>query len=335
MASSRQQNRTSCRLPYLLDSRQQNRTSCRLPYLLDVPLSFYEWTRFDWQRWAPDCIPVALQSSHHDSMISNPSCLQDHDEWLWITLMELELKMHQLQLSMELDEEQLQLSMELDEDAAVPASGAFMELDNVAAAETASDHLQANHHMPPVGTQVAANAGVRPSDHPQPQQQNLAPPPFVPPQNNNARAQQPQQQHQPRSFPEDGPLRNIADLLNCRPSFLLSKKLTSTDTNLSQCRLSVPKRAVRANFRWPIFSEEDIDKFNSKDGLELTAFDQNGEEYAMRFKLWKSCGTYILLGKWKEFLENNKLQGKEEAEVCVWATRHPQTGRIIFFMTVH
>ncbi|KAF3775025.1 hypothetical protein EJ110_NYTH50798 [Nymphaea thermarum] len=121
-----------------------------------------------------------------------------------------------------------------------------------------------------------------------------------------------QQRKQQPVFTKEDLLRKMADLHHCRPYFLFKKRLTISDTNVSQCRLSVPKSAVRANFTRAFFSQEEIDKFGSKNGLEVTAFDQNGEIYAMRFKLWTSCGTYVLLGKWKEFLQNNKLQGTGE-----------------------
>ncbi|KAF3777790.1 putative B3 domain-containing protein [Nymphaea thermarum] len=267
-----------------------------------IPTGYHllEWMFSNGLRWNPDCAPEDIPRRYQDSSADHQQWSSDTPSLLYVT------ESHQ---------------------------GISPELQEKDAGVIVYEHLEENHpqsSVQPVETQVPIIAEAA-SSHPQ-LQLNIFSPQFASQLNNNNDDGAQQRKQQP-VFTEEDLLRKVADLHHCRPYFLFKKRLTISDTNVSQCRLSVPKSAVRANFTRAFFSQEEIDKFGSKNGLEVIAFDQNGEIYAMRFKLWTSCGTYVLLGKWKEFLQNNKLQGTGE-EVRIWAIRDSQTSRIVFLITL-
>ncbi|KAF8009983.1 hypothetical protein BT93_J0842 [Corymbia citriodora subsp. variegata] len=122
---------------------------------------------------------------------------------------------------------------------------------------------------------------------------------------------------QPLRRPNDPPVVQrvimlIKSIGPCRGPF--EKQVTASDLREQQNRLLLQKADVR-EFVLPLLREDD----DPKQGVAVTAFNTEGEEFPMRFKLWCAKG-YVLMSGWKEFVRKNRP--KESDVLQMWAFRN-------------
>lgn len=128
------------------------------------------------------------------------------------------------------------------------------------------------------------------------------------------------------SVPEDFPVGSLRQFVKKCSIKAIEKQLTCTDTKGEHNRLNLVKCLVEELFLPMLKEEEDV-----KRGIPVTTYDENGNEYAMKFVLW-SNKYYVLNGGWKQFCKRRGLQQLEDY-VQVWMFRHSQTDNLCFVIT--
>ncbi|KAK8602256.1 hypothetical protein V6N13_058097 [Hibiscus sabdariffa] len=113
------------------------------------------------------------------------------------------------------------------------------------------------------------------------------------------------------------------DALIGRHTKLFKKKLTETDVNSKQCRLSISKCDLEDNVVPLLKEDENIDH-----GIHVKVYDANGKEYPMVFKRW-SKKLNVLIEGWTEFCTDHGLLAVQDF-VTMLAFRHVQTDDLCF-----
>ncbi|XWS27551.1 hypothetical protein CRYUN_Cryun26dG0125700 [Craigia yunnanensis] len=103
------------------------------------------------------------------------------------------------------------------------------------------------------------------------------------------------------------------------------KRLTETDLNDSQTRLSLNKNHVQESMLPLLKENEDVKK-----GIQVTTYDSEGNKYSMRFVFWTM--KYYVLTEWKRFYKEHGLE-KDIDIVTVWIFRHRFTQELCFAIT--
>ncbi|CAK9329424.1 unnamed protein product [Citrullus colocynthis] len=114
-------------------------------------------------------------------------------------------------------------------------------------------------------------------------------------------------------------IRNVIGM--CSRAFV--KQLTKSDLTDGLGRLALHKEFVNRDLV-PMFDDnEDL-----VEGIDVIAFDSEGRQYDMTFKLWTSK-LYVLTKSWKEFYKTNNLTQAGEY-VTVWMFRHVVNHNLCF-----
>lgn len=108
----------------------------------------------------------------------------------------------------------------------------------------------------------------------------------------------------------------------------IEKQLEDSDVKDSQARLSLKKDSVIKDFL-PILNRS---YENVKNGIEVIAYDSNGNKYdRMRFNLWADK-MYVLTRQWKQFCQVHKLVSNND-KVRVWMFRDNRTDKLSVVIT--
>ncbi|CAN1166087.1 Putative B3 domain-containing protein At4g03160 [Linum perenne] len=99
------------------------------------------------------------------------------------------------------------------------------------------------------------------------------------------------------------------------------KQLTDSDVRANQARLSLGKTYARESILPLLKRGEDV-----LDGIPVTAYDDGGNEFPMRLKLWAEK-VYVLTGGWRPFAEAHKLICHEDF-VTIWVFRKVDTANL-------
>ncbi|KDP45182.1 hypothetical protein JCGZ_15047 [Jatropha curcas] len=102
------------------------------------------------------------------------------------------------------------------------------------------------------------------------------------------------------------------------------KQLTSSDVRSDQSRLTLNKAYVERSIL-PLLNREEG---NLDDGIKVTIYDPEGNEYPMTLKMWASK-VYVLMGGWKEFYQKQKLRENEDF-VTTWFFYNVRTRKFCF-----
>ncbi|XVE63548.1 hypothetical protein DITRI_Ditri07aG0028900 [Diplodiscus trichospermus] len=105
------------------------------------------------------------------------------------------------------------------------------------------------------------------------------------------------------------------------------KQLTETDLNDNQTRLSLSKDHVRDYILRLLRQGEDVSQ-----GIPVTVYDSEGNEYSMRFVFWSSKVYVLTTTAWKRFYKKHGFQ-KDIDIVTVWMFRHRLTQKLCFAIT--
>ncbi|TMW90639.1 hypothetical protein EJD97_015438 [Solanum chilense] len=130
----------------------------------------------------------------------------------------------------------------------------------------------------------------------------------------------------PGSLPKFPPIENLTTLIGqCSNPFV--KQLTNSDVNGHQGRFLLSNEYVR-NQLLPLLNEKSEDLTT---GISVKTFDPMGKYCNMTFKTWGNHKTYLLLGSWKQFVQEHGLKVSD----CVtgWMFRHNRTGELCFALT--
>ncbi|KAL5835078.1 hypothetical protein ACOSQ3_014667 [Xanthoceras sorbifolium] len=101
---------------------------------------------------------------------------------------------------------------------------------------------------------------------------------------------------------------------------VMQKKLTTTDMDTHQNRLSVPRGKIRKEF----LTEEEKYKLEEKGGIKVSMVEPCLEETSnLELKKWKMGGTfsYALIGKWSAISTNQWNQLQPNSLVQLWSFR--------------
>ncbi|KAH0710050.1 hypothetical protein KY284_011477 [Solanum tuberosum] len=130
----------------------------------------------------------------------------------------------------------------------------------------------------------------------------------------------------PGSLPKSPPIENLRTLIGqCSNPFV--KQLTNSDVDEHQGRLLLNNEYVRKQLL-PLLNEKSEDLTT---GISVKTFDPMGKYCNMIFKTWGNHKTYLLLGSWKQFVQEHGL--KESDRVTGWMFRHSRTGELCFALT--
>ncbi|KAL3322903.1 hypothetical protein AABB24_040144 [Solanum stoloniferum] len=130
----------------------------------------------------------------------------------------------------------------------------------------------------------------------------------------------------PGSLPKFPPIENLTTLIGqCSNPFV--KQLTNSDVDEHQGRLLLNNEYVRKQLL-PLLNEKSEDLTT---GISVKTFDPMGKYCNMIFKTWGNHKTYLLLGSWKQFVQEHGL--KESDRVTGWMFRHSRTGELCFALT--
>ncbi|XVE63549.1 hypothetical protein DITRI_Ditri07aG0029000 [Diplodiscus trichospermus] len=105
------------------------------------------------------------------------------------------------------------------------------------------------------------------------------------------------------------------------------KQLTETDLSDNQTRLSLSKDHVRDYILRLLREGEDVTQ-----GIPVTVYDSEGNEYSMRFVFWSSKVYVLTTTAWKTFYKKHGFQ-KDIDVVTVWMFRHRLTQKLCFAIT--
>ncbi|KAF8042397.1 hypothetical protein BT93_A0890 [Corymbia citriodora subsp. variegata] len=113
---------------------------------------------------------------------------------------------------------------------------------------------------------------------------------------------------------------------------VVQKKLSATDMNPSQSRLSIPKSQILQGF----LSDQEIRTLESKDGIRVFLIDPCLELHqGLQLKKWcygSKTFSYVLTERWNEVAHPHKPNGLEkDAMVQLWSFR--QDGTLRFCLT--
>ncbi|KAJ1432579.1 DNA-binding barrel domain superfamily [Sesbania bispinosa] len=98
------------------------------------------------------------------------------------------------------------------------------------------------------------------------------------------------------------------------------KQLTKSDLRVDQNRLLLNKNHVETSFL-PLLREDE----SIKEGIEVIAYNMDGNMFTMTFKIWADK-YYVLMGGWKAFFQAHTLQIQDY--VKVWMFRHSETNKL-------
>jgi hypothetical protein len=112
----------------------------------------------------------------------------------------------------------------------------------------------------------------------------------------------------------------------CKP---FEKKLYPSDLNENLNRLMMNTKYVIEYFL-PLLREGE----KVEDGINVVAYDMQGETFNMTFKYWKSGRYYILNGEWKTFFQTHNLKANQDHYITVWMFRHSETDNLCFALSV-
>ncbi|GAB4839054.1 hypothetical protein Ancab_028583 [Ancistrocladus abbreviatus] len=133
-----------------------------------------------------------------------------------------------------------------------------------------------------------------------------------------------QQQQQPNQ--DRPPIQALEGMIR-ECSIRYEKQLTKSDVDRGQGRLAFKNEYVDASLR-PMLREGEI--LEGRQGIQVFAYDGEGEEYQMTFKGWGKM--VVLTSGWNQFVKRHELR-EEEDFVTVWMFRRSADDRLCFAIT--
>lgn len=128
------------------------------------------------------------------------------------------------------------------------------------------------------------------------------------------------------SLPKFPPIESLSTLIGeCSKPF--KKHLTKSDVDDHQGRLLLNSEDVRKRLL-PLLNEESEDLAI---GVDVKTYNPMGEFFNMTFKAWGNHKSYVLLKRWRDFINHHGLE--EHDCVSIWMFRHNQTGELCFALT--
>lgn len=104
------------------------------------------------------------------------------------------------------------------------------------------------------------------------------------------------------------------------PFFVLSKKITDSDTNKQQNRLLLPRDTLKSSRFFELITDEEKARMEEKKGLNVKVLDQLKREYFMTLKYLGSNKAPRIIGSdWRRYVNNNALE--EGQTLDLWGFR--------------